>query len=339
VLSVVDAPKIKEVKTLVSSDSAESVDNLAYQNSVPLPSRRSIHRPQGSGESHLAPRSSPDKAAPQNRSSQDVASTLLAGTVPIVRRHSNTLPGTLKKRNVAGVVVCLASGLIATMAIPAYADSPDDELLSGSGTLSPRTAAHVTRDAIGRHYSQNNLPVSDISEAAQSFLVSPTVAHEGVRRENYAATSADELARINEELDRLATVATPQSPSSSLPARHSPVTTTDLSPSAIYDFALRYLGVPYATGGSNPDTGFDCSGFVMYVFQQFGISLPHSVSGQAAAGRIIPSGEAQPGDLVIMSGHNGFYAGNGQILDAPDVGRSVTVRNIWASYYIVRIGP
>lgn len=76
----------------------------------------------------------------------------------------------------------------------------------------------------------------------------------------------------------------------------------------------------------------------MYVYAKFGISLPHSVSGQAAAGTRIPLSEARPGDLVIMSGHDGFYAGNGMILDAPRPGKVVQMRSIWTSdYSIVRI--
>ena len=104
------------------------------------------------------------------------------------------------------------------------------------------------------------------------------------------------------------------------------------------DIALGYLGTPYSWAGASP-AGFDCSGYVMYVYAQFGISLPHSVSGQAAMGKRISIADAQPGDLVIMPGHDGFYAGNGNIMDAPDTGRSISIRPIWTSdYYIVRLG-
>ena len=76
----------------------------------------------------------------------------------------------------------------------------------------------------------------------------------------------------------------------------------------------------------------------MYAFAQHGISMPHSAAGQAAMGTRIPESEAQPGDLVIMPGHDGFYAGNGNILHAPYEGASVRVQPIWTSNYtIVRI--
>jgi cell wall-associated NlpC family hydrolase len=107
---------------------------------------------------------------------------------------------------------------------------------------------------------------------------------------------------------------------------------------AVFAVAKKYVGVPYRFGGSSP-AGFDCSGYVQFVYAQFGISLPHSVSGQAARGKPIRLKDAKPGDLVIMSGHNGFYAGNGMILDSPRTGGSVSIRPIWTeSYYIVRLG-
>ena len=112
----------------------------------------------------------------------------------------------------------------------------------------------------------------------------------------------------------------------------------NFSLSSVFSVAQQYIGTPYVYGGSTP-AGFDCSGYVMYVYAQFGISLPHSVSGQAAMGKRISIQDAQPGDLVIMSGHDGFYAGNGNIMDAPDTGRSISIRPIWTSdYYIVRLG-
>ncbi|QHC68571.1 hypothetical protein GSU68_12880 [Rathayibacter sp. VKM Ac-2759] len=100
---------------------------------------------------------------------------------------------------------------------------------------------------------------------------------------------------------------------------------------------MQYQGVPYVFGGADP-SGFDCSGFVMYVFAQYGISMPHSSTAQGAMGTPVSLAEAQPGDLVIMDGHDGFYAGNGNILHAPYEGASVRVQPIWTSdYSIVRI--
>jgi len=75
------------------------------------------------------------------------------------------------------------------------------------------------------------------------------------------------------------------------------------------------------------------------VYAQFGVALPHSASAQAMMGRPISLADAKPGDLVIIASHDGIYAGNGKILDAPATGGYVSIRDIWTtSFYIVRIG-
>ncbi|WP_314102095.1 C40 family peptidase, partial [uncultured Frigoribacterium sp.] len=101
---------------------------------------------------------------------------------------------------------------------------------------------------------------------------------------------------------------------------------------AVYQAALQYVGTPYVFGGATP-AGFDCSGFIMYVYAKFGVSLPHSVGSQAALGATISASEARPGDVVVFNdgSHDGFYAGNGMILDAPKPGGSVSVRPLWSS--------
>lgn len=112
----------------------------------------------------------------------------------------------------------------------------------------------------------------------------------------------------------------------------------NFSLSQVVQVALQYQGVPYRYGGSTP-AGFDCSGFVQYVYAQFGIALPRTVSSQAAAGTRISRADALPGDVVIMAGHNGIYMGNGTFIDAPRAGGVVSVRPIWTdNYYIVRYG-
>jgi cell wall-associated NlpC family hydrolase len=112
----------------------------------------------------------------------------------------------------------------------------------------------------------------------------------------------------------------------------------DFSLSKVFDVGQKYIGVPYRYGGDDP-SGFDCSGFVMFVYAQFGVSLPHNAGAQGAMGKPIALKDARPGDIVMMAGHNGIYAGNGKILDAPQAGGRVSIRDIWTSdYYIVRLG-
>jgi cell wall-associated NlpC family hydrolase len=109
---------------------------------------------------------------------------------------------------------------------------------------------------------------------------------------------------------------------------------------AVYQTALQYVGTPYVFGGATP-AGFDCSGFVMYVYAQYGISLAHSVSAESAAGTTISQADAQPGDIVVLNNgsHDGFYAGNGMIMDAPKPGGHISVRPIWDQpHHFVRFG-
>jgi peptidoglycan DL-endopeptidase CwlO len=93
--------------------------------------------------------------------------------------------------------------------------------------------------------------------------------------------------------------------------------------------ALHYLGVPYLWGGSTPG-GFDCSGLVMYVYAQLGISLPHYTVAQWNATEPISSSQMQPGDLVFFNGlgHVGIYIGNGQFVDAPHTGSVVRIDSL-----------
>src|SRR5664280_2334907 len=66
--------------------------------------------------------------------------------------------------------------------------------------------------------------------------------------------------------------------------------------------ALQYLGIPYRWAGADPDTGFDCSGLVMYVFAQLGVQLPHFAAGQYGYGSPVARDQLQPGDLVFFDG-------------------------------------
>ena len=93
---------------------------------------------------------------------------------------------------------------------------------------------------------------------------------------------------------------------------------------AAASIALHYLGVPYVWGGASP-SGFDCSGLVMYVYAQLGISLPHYTVAQWNA--TIPISSPAPGDLVFFDGlgHVGIYIGGGRFVDAPHSGSVVRI--------------
>ncbi len=106
--------------------------------------------------------------------------------------------------------------------------------------------------------------------------------------------------------------------------------------SGVVGIAMRYLGTPYVWGGSSP-SGFDCSGFVMYVFAQVGISLPHYTVAQwdYPDSVSVPRNDLQPGDLVFFAGlgHVGIYVGNGQFIHAPHTGDVVRIDSLSEGWY------
>jgi cell wall-associated NlpC family hydrolase len=98
--------------------------------------------------------------------------------------------------------------------------------------------------------------------------------------------------------------------------------------------ALRYLGTPYRWAGSSP-SGFDCSGFVMYVYGRLGIGLPHSSSMLWGVGRPVARKDLQAGDIVFFNGlsHVGIYIGNGSFVHSPHSGDVVKISHFSDGWY------
>lgn len=106
----------------------------------------------------------------------------------------------------------------------------------------------------------------------------------------------------------------------------------------IVQMAQQYMGTPYAWGGSSPG-GFDCSGFIYYIYSQFGISLPRMSDGQFEVGRAISGDNLLPGDLVFFTtyepgaSHVGIYLGGGLFIHASSAAGEVTITPLGKSYY------
>ncbi|MBW3093661.1 C40 family peptidase [Bifidobacterium sp. 82T10] len=110
------------------------------------------------------------------------------------------------------------------------------------------------------------------------------------------------------------------------------------SGSALASYATQFVGSPYAAGGNTP-SGWDCSGFVQYVYAQFGISLPHYSGAQAAVGTAVASiADAQPGDILANETHSAIYIGNGLVVNAlnPYQGTQITGLSVFTSGYSIR---
>ncbi len=107
--------------------------------------------------------------------------------------------------------------------------------------------------------------------------------------------------------------------------------------------AMGFMGIPYKWGGATPEAGFDCSGFVQFVFRQAtGVILPRSSFDQVHHGISVTRDELQPGDLVFFNtmrarfSHVGIYIGENRFIHAPSRGKAVEIVDITNSYWQMR---
>lgn len=120
----------------------------------------------------------------------------------------------------------------------------------------------------------------------------------------------------------------------------SPAALKGVSAEAIIATAKQYIGVPYVWGGSTP-SGFDCSGYIQYVFGKHGISLPRTSAQQYTVGTWVSKSDLRPGDLVFYNtsgsgvSHLGIYIGNGQFIHA-STSRGVMISEMSNSYWSAR---
>jgi cell wall-associated NlpC family hydrolase len=241
--------------------------------------------------------------------------------------------------NPAGLVVAVSSGLLATGGIPMptlgsshastntahvaevtphAADAFQESVLSSGAVLTaPQADDTLTFDRAAFTAVPKPPPPAPTVQQATATIARTTNVSRSIRRTTSSRTTTS----------------------------HMTVSTTAVKStvrSGVTAIAARYVGVPYVYGGTTP-RGFDCSGFVQYVYRQSGISLPRTADQQMRAGRQISRSQARPGDLVaFVSGgsayHVAIYAGGGMMYDAPHTGSSVGRRAIYsASVVFVRV--
>jgi len=193
---------------------------------------------------------------------------------------------------------------------------------------------------------------AELKAEAQARLAREVAARERAQQEAQAAAAAA-AARKPKPAPRATTTTTqpPPPPTTTTTTTTTPTTTAGTPPPVAAPpaapasgghpeaatIALRYLGVPYQWGGATP-AGFDCSGLVMYVYAQLGISLPHFAAAQYGLGSPVSRDQLQPGDLVFFENlnHVGIYIGGGQVVHAPTTGDVVKISNLsdWGASYV-----
>jgi cell wall-associated NlpC family hydrolase len=203
----------------------------------------------------------------------------------------------------------------------------------------------------GRKFAPNKVRQNKVrhSKARYSRVVSPVTKKKVARRKTFRRKTARKSHRVRvAALGRSSkTFASPLSPPAlPLSANCSlaqPVATNNapcaLCSTQILSVAASFSGLPYRRGGSNPETGFDCSGFVQHVFRaSCNLALPRSARQQFGSGVAIPKEELSPGDLVFFrrgrsQWHVGIYNGEGQFIHSPNSRDSVKLTPLDAPYY------
>ncbi len=199
-------------------------------------------------------------------------------------------------------VVAASGGLVMTMAMPASAAPAEGPAI----TLPPVDVSALTAQA--RAVLATSPVVSVPDEAAWGFEA-PAIT---VTANPKPVVVAARTSSVSRAADRPVNNAIPQS----------------VAGNAVLEIAARYVGTPYVAGGSTPD-GFDCSGFVSYVYAQLGISLPRSSGDYYNVGVRVT--EPLPGDIIVSPGHVGIYAGDNLQIDSPRPGKTIQFRAIWQS--------
>lgn len=186
-------------------------------------------------------------------------------------------------------------------------------------TLFVRTEPSTDSKKLGMVAGLDDLTVTD--ESVDGWVKVSIEEGEGYVSADYVTLSTEFVQAESKEEEAAKKAAERSSKSSSSSSSTSGGTSTYNAPSgsdgaAVANFASQFVGNPYVAGGTSLTNGADCSGFVMSVYAQFGVSLPHSSGAMRGCGYEVGTDQMQPGDIVCYSGHVAIYVGNNTIVHA-----------------------
>lgn len=276
-----------------------------------LRSRRSLREAERKRDSRAAKRQAKAASKVEELITTDTKEQVRTGRFVVLGKTKVKFSRRREVRNV--VTMAVSAGIFTTVALPAYAYSPD---IAAMARFTTTNAAAVSSGA-----DTQNLTVAAVNTA-------------NFQRGQYSSASAAEIQRQQTATSYLSYAG----PTAADYVNNPPYSKLDAA--KILEVAAKYTGTPYVFGGENP-AGFDCSGYVRFVFAQFGVDLPHSVNAQSRLGIIVKPEDAQPGDIVVLNdlSHDGIYAGNGNFYHAPRPGDTVKLAPIFTSnVFFVRLG-
>lgn len=263
-----------------------------------------------------------DRAVSRHRAPQRAVTPLSEMT--------EALTGQIAMVGRSGAIVAMSTGLVASVAsAPAQALGTTATAVAALDT-SASSALTTHSMAAGR----SSVLIGSVTLAQGASVSAPSAAKVTFDTDAFKAVPAPVRRTVKKAASTSSSSSASTSSRSSTPAS-SPSKAGSTSGSSVLAIAARYVGIPYVYGGTTPK-GFDCSGYIGYVYRQLGVSLPRTANDQMNATKRISRSEARPGDLVFfVSGgrayHDGIYAGGNMMYDSPRTGKSIAKREIWSS--------
>ncbi len=247
------------------------------------------------------------------------------------------------KKSLSVFAAVVAVGAMCAITVP-FAIADDVETVTSSRSFPKVTTvkqdllAESTSTAVDDDADWGGIETLDVPES-DTATESDTEEETTTETEATETTEDSAAASRSETRESLSTDSSSSSSSTSGDDDSSDEDSDSSTGSAVATFASQFVNYPYVYGGSST-SGWDCSGFVMYVYAQFGVSLPHSSGSMMSVGTAVSSlSEAQPGDIIANSTHAAIYLGNGLVISALNASKGTQITSIsgaFSSSYVIR---